>query len=180
MCCAMWLYSLWTNDAIWHHRSWSSLAQVTINTGSTVRYNTVNFLKKIFTKDTPCEVWGVFVDLASDILPEFLQSFMQYLIILDQVITALDFTSYLEAPSHYLNWYWLITCVNPQKSEHIWLGFQLKSTIDSYNFKTAKLLIFVKSIPVYFILCQFLLWGENDRHRVMHICISTQYHHWLR
>ena len=87
-----------------------------------------------------------------------------------QVTITTGNTCYLVAPSHYLNRYWLLTCENPQKSEHIWLKFQLRSTIESYNFKTAKLYIVVKSIPVYFILFQFLLWGENDR------LIDTEWH----
>ena len=61
------------------------------------RYNAVNFLTN-FHKRHPiarplgramgCLLW---IQHLFDILPEFLQSFMQYLIILDRVITALDY-----------------------------------------------------------------------------------------
>ena len=60
------------------------------------RYNAVNFLKNIHKRHPIARPLGrgmgclLGIHHLSDILPEFLQSFMQSLAILDRVITALD------------------------------------------------------------------------------------------
>ena len=71
------------------------------------RYNAVNFLKNIHKRHPIARPlgWGMgcllVIHHLSDILPEFLQSFMQYFTILDCVITALDCTQFT-VPTHTL------------------------------------------------------------------------------
>ena len=63
------------------------------------RYNAVNFLKNIHKRHHIARPLGrgmgclLWIQLLFDILPQFLQSFMQYPTILDRVTTALDCTS---------------------------------------------------------------------------------------
>ena len=70
------------------------------------RYNAVNFLKNIHKRHPIARPLGrgmgclLGIHHLSDILPEFLQSFMQYLAILDRVITALDCNIYI-----YISWW---------------------------------------------------------------------------
>ena len=60
------------------------------------RYNAVNFLRNIHKRHPIARPWGrgmgcrLWVNHLIDILPEFLQLYMQYLIISDRVIAALN------------------------------------------------------------------------------------------
>ena len=94
----------WTQIIVWGLYRWLwSYHCLALSHQYTVccRYNTVNFLKKNIHKGHPiarplgramgCLLW---IQYLIDILPEFLQLFMQYLTILDRVITLYSAVSY--------------------------------------------------------------------------------------
>ena len=111
---------------------------ITVITIGTVwcRCNAVNFLKNIHKRHPIARLLGrgmgcpLWIQHLIDILPEFLQSFMQYRTILDRVITTLD---YSRNPLSWKTRTCLQSILQCQRQDCWWRGDTRSQDINSYG-----------------------------------------------